>query len=194
MDVTKHCKRRYIERIMNETNDNEINITLSTQDERLTEHIQTLFSRSELIYQGAIGDNVTRKFWLKDDIVLITDIGENKLITLYRINFDFPKDINKIVINGLKDDIKNLYDSLEREKDNIDKESSENNIHIENYKKQIESLQTQIESIKFDIDELKSKNAKMFQNTQELHKRIDERAYQLFNSRQYSKDIKSGNL
>ena len=32
MDVTKHCKRRYIERIMNETNDNEINITLSTQD------------------------------------------------------------------------------------------------------------------------------------------------------------------
>ena len=98
MDVTKHCKRRYIERIMNETNDNEINITLSTQDERLTEHIQTLFSRSELIYQGAIGDNVTRKFWLKDDIVLITEIVRLGILNKSLLYISDDKVIKKLNI------------------------------------------------------------------------------------------------
>jgi hypothetical protein len=194
ISVSQHCKRRYVERIVGETNENEIRVYLSKNDERLTGHIKELFNHAELVYQGQIGDNVTRKFWLKDDIVLITDTGENKIITLYRINFNFPKELTKQVIDSLVTDLKSMQEEVNVEKEKIDSVVQENNTNIETLKKEIAYYKSKIESIEFDINECKNTNASLYQNITSIHRQIDMRAAQLFNSQQYAKDLKSGNM
>lgn len=119
ISITNHALERYSKRIKK---DDIINITSLSVDTRIRyqEELCKMYEHSKLIYEGKFTDHSETKFLLSDDIILITDLKETKLITLYRIDFGFDDETNRMLRDRL---VKKLY-LAKAELDNSNSDSS----------------------------------------------------------------------
>lgn len=148
MNITKHAYNRYIERFKGVGKQD---IGALTQDERVLfeAELNKMFDRATIIYTGTFNEkNPITNFWIVDNIILVTDVANTKLITLYRIEFGFDRSIDKTILASLTEQLGeaddkyiNAMQEVQEKKDNLD-------IDALSIKEQMASLQEQLTALK----------------------------------------------
>lgn len=191
LNVTKHTLQRWAERILKIDND-EVNLYINSNRDMLVENINETFSYSEFIYKGQLGkDNITRHYYIQNDIVFITNTENNAIITVYKVDLGFTDELNSQVRKGLIEEVR----KLQIEKDELDFQSlSESELkkhEVVTIDDQIHILEKQIAELKAQKqivnNELKMINSKSSYVTQELSKFV----LMLVNSIDYKNDIQT---
>lgn len=141
INITRHAMERYAEKIKN-VQKNEINLKINQNAELYKEELNKMFEQSKIIYTGVMTspENIKQtkddvNYRLVDNIILITDLQDTKIITLYRIEFGFGRNSDKLLLN-------NLLEELD-EKDTT-------------YLKSMESVQQDKDSIQYNIFQLEN--------------------------------------
>ena len=101
INVTKHALRRYAERF--KSIDKElIEQQITLNKDHYQSDLDKMFTNSRLIYTGKFNDKHNKtNFRIVDNIILVTDIMDTKIITLYRIDFGFDRDIDLSITKSL---------------------------------------------------------------------------------------------
>lgn len=188
MDITKHAKQRYVERILDITKENETKAYMNTHDEEITKAIKKLLEKSTLIFKGAISAlKQTQEYYLKDNICIVCD--NNSIRTIYLLNFAFPEEVTKVVIDGLIKEIKTLEEKIKEENETIKvvdmSVNQENNL----LNLKIKALQDEIEMYQNEIKHNEMKKTLARNTVKVLSKNLQIYAEQLLSNNQYKKDI-----
>ncbi len=187
MNIRNHFKERYVQRITGLTDKQEIKQYIVINDAQITEHINKIFEHAKFLYRGQVGkNNATCNFYIADNIILVADSHIN-LMTLYRVDFNFPEDINRQVAKGLLEEIEKLQELLEEANKDIDEFINRKTIEIENTDVELKALERQIEikrsQKKVLEEEVKTKRG----DVEYLNQEITKYANMLCNSLEYKK-------
>lgn len=190
-NLTNHFYERWTQRIVGITTEREIKDYISKNKQMISDHANETIERAEFLWKGQIGDNVTRNYYIKDDTIFITNTTDDALITVYKIDFGFPEDVNKIARRRLTDEVQKLtLGKIELElqvMEQVDKayhEADQLEEEIKLLKEQIDNLERQRV---FKKDEAKMLQSKSLNTGLEL-KRF---TMMLVNSQEYKEDLRS---
>jgi hypothetical protein len=189
MNITKHARKRYTERIKGITTKDEVAYYMNNNEQIITESILKMFEHSTRTWRGQLGDNVTRNYYLASDIVLVTNTDDSAIVTLYKVDFGFPAETNHKVVNDLIEKIRVLeeYNEEELGKAMEDEKKLEFEVYHDNL--ELEILQKQIEDVKNRI-KAKQEMIKVHKNkTSSIENEIKKYALMLCNSIDYKVDL-----
>ena len=100
INATKHARERYASRIKGiEKSAIKSNVTMYGAE--YEKDLNKMYDNSRLIYTGKFQNHNECNYRLADDIILVVDKQEQNLITLYRVDFNFTKKINKSILQDL---------------------------------------------------------------------------------------------
>lgn len=165
MDISKHAKERYGERIMDKDNKADINRFIIENEEKITTDINKMIEYGTLIYQGKQKrDNKTNTIsvYVKDLWVILCDTQKSVVITLYKIDLGLDDDFNKTYMNKMLDKLALaehekafIVDSLTEETKKYEELISHSINMINEYKGYIKNLEELIDSYKTIVDKNK---------------------------------------
>ena len=188
--LTDHFKDRYVERIIGIENQCEVKQYVVQNEKIIEENANKMFSHSQFIYNGQIGkDKISRHFYVVDDIVIVATTEDDCLITLYRIDFNFPKETNKKVIKDLINEIQELE---QYKKEQIEKTQ----FNIQNLQEECNRINTEIKYLEEQLQIFKDSKQLLFDEIQNnnnsitlINNKIDRYAHQLLYWSDYKKDL-----
>lgn len=188
MNITNHAKERYVERIQGITKTSDIKQYIAQNEDRVTEHITKLYDYSEKIFTGqAGGDKTTKDFYLNGDICLV--LGDNCILTIYKINFAFPEETRLRVIADLKKEIQSLQSQIRAEESLLTDKNNAIDAEINELQSEINGLYEEIDIKKTDIEMLKAAKKANRSELRRLNKYLQHYAEQLFGNTQYKRDV-----
>lgn len=188
-NFTKHFVERWVERIVGIKTEKERNDYISTNREMIIEHANKTFEYGQFIYKGQIGDNVTRNYHIKDNLVFVTNTNDDAFITIYPVDLGFTDELNSTVRRGLIEEIKKLTAEKEEVEFQIlleveDKEHQASAIddNIKILEEQLANLRRQKTFVQEEVKNIRSKS---------LDTGLELRKYTLMlvNSKEYKKDL-----
>ena len=190
MNITKHVRKRYVERIAGIRNKNEVAQYTVQNSERIDDYISKLKEYAEFIWKGQLGDSITRNYYVKDDTIIITDTDNTTIITLYKANFGFPDKTNRTIIKDLKHEINELTikynDELEKSNDLINKKETE----LTNTEIQIKALEEQVNCLKENKTAIEADIKSLRGSARYIDEDIKKNTMLLVNSIEYREDLK----
>lgn len=188
MNITKHARERYVERVKGITTKNEIRQYIVENEEMLDNHILKLFEHSDKIYTGQVGgDKTTKDFYITNDICIVAD--SECIRTIFIINFAFPEKTKMVVIEDLKEEIMRLQSDIEIEKEESDKERDKLNHSIEKLKQDIANYEELIDIRQSEIRMYETQKQVLNKKTQQSYRYLNNYADQLFGNTEYKKDL-----
>lgn len=150
LQISQHARERYAERIK-EKDERDIPTYVAQNKERIESDINKMVQYGEIIYQGSLKDKNIVNVILNGTWVVLTDKDNQKVITLYKIDFHLGEEFNKNFISLQLEKIceaKKNYEEIV-EKVNKDKEQ---------YKRLIEDNTQEINEIKSVIKALEAQS------------------------------------
>lgn len=84
MFVSEHFKYRYCQRIVGIKKHKEILQYIARNDELITSHCLKMFTYSTFIGHGNVSVNISRNFYLRGNLILISDVNNRCLVTLFK--------------------------------------------------------------------------------------------------------------
>lgn len=153
INATKHARERYAERIKGIEKD-AIKSNVAMYGNDYEKDLNKMYNNSRLIYTGRFQTHKECQYRLADDIILVMDKIDQNLITLYRVDFNFTKSINKVILQDLVEelDVKEKAWSLEKEK--TEEANSELNNEKALLEMDIKAKEKELESLKDRLDAL----------------------------------------
>lgn len=101
INITTHAYKRYSERIKGVANEDILSDITINKNQYHTE-MDKMFENSKLIYTGRFNDKHNEtNFRIVDNIILIADKQDTKIITLYRVEFGFDRDVDIVILRSL---------------------------------------------------------------------------------------------
>src|SRR5690625_3771215 len=189
VNCTNHFLKRWVERIVGITTNQEANEYINKNRDTIIEHANKTLNYAEHIYTGQINDNITRNYHIKDDIVLITNTTNDALITTYKVDLGFTEELNSVVRKGLIEEVRKLSD----EKEGIDLQALND---IEDKKYEISSLEDRISILQEQVDNLKMEKAFKENEVRQMNKKslnteleLKKHVLTLVNSKEYREDL-----
>ena len=160
INITKHALDKYCERIK-ELPEGDIQSNIVLNREIYESDLRKMFDNSSIIYTGKLNNTHNKaNFRLVDNILLITDASDNKMITLYRIGFGFGRDTDLVIQNNLLGQLKNMdlkyievLKNIEEQKKDLQVNKLQLEEEIKTYEKMIRDLKQSLESINTYIDD-----------------------------------------
>jgi predicted nucleic acid-binding Zn-ribbon protein len=190
MNITNHCFDRYCERILGISEIQTARQYIATNREKLKDEITKVFDYSVKIYTGQInGDKSTKNYWLRDNIVMVTDTEDQSLITLYRIDFGLGEEIDRAVTQMLLGEIIQFNHEKESLEESIEKEIGFKKTEIENIDNEIEMLKERLSVMQLKKDTLDNEIKIAKRDIEVVNKEIENRALKICNSLEYKKDL-----
>lgn len=190
VNCTKHSVKRWVERILGVTTDKERDDYIRDNNEQIKQHINTTFEYAEFIYKGQIGDNTTRNYFIDKDIVFVTNVTNDAVITVYKVDFNFTHDLNLTVAKGLIAEIKKLVEDKDKvefkqlvETERLEDEFEKLSVELELAKKQVAIIEAKKKSVFTSIKETK-------RDTELIELEIKKHTNHLINSKEYRDDLK----
>ncbi|AYP68326.1 hypothetical protein PQE75_gp153 [Bacillus phage vB_BcoS-136] len=188
-NCTKHFLERWVERIVGITTEKERNTYITENREMIIEHANKTFEFSQFIYKGQIGDNVTRNYHIKDDIVFVTNTTDDAFITIYKVDLGFTEELNSTVRKGLITEIEKLRNEKEEIEFKILEEIEDKEHEVSSLQDQIKIMEEQLANLRkqkeFAEAEIKNVKSKSLNTGLELRKYT----MMLVNSKEYKKDL-----
>ena len=150
--VSTHAKNRYVERIMNKSDNNEIQRYIVENEDKITDYINKLIQHGDLIYSGKQtqkdGKGNVIDVYLRNAWVTLVDSKSRNVVTLYKIDLGCGDEFNQQYISKMMDKLnesKEYLDSISRE---VEAESlmykemiAQNQCQINEYKSMIKNLE-----------------------------------------------------
>lgn len=190
--LTNHVKLRYVQRIVGISDENEAKQYLAINEAMVMEKILKMFEFATFVFQGQLGAskmNPTSRFYLRDDVILITDTGMSKIITMYKVDFGLPERTTRIAIKDLMEDMGAAQELYEAAKVEALITTDQVRFQLENYTSSISNLEGQLKILK----ELKEMSEKELQNLNHrpalLAKQVEDCASKICYSLDLKRDI-----
>jgi hypothetical protein len=156
MNVTTHCLKRYAERFKNISKD-ELERNIIINKELYIEELNKMFSFSKLIYTGRFKDtNENTNYYIVDNIILVVDLSNTKIITLYRIEFGFDRAIDKSILIGLLEQLDQAETEYINAMDIVKEQKNDMDYKILSLEEDISSTIELLNTLKTSLNELKS--------------------------------------
>lgn len=149
IDISNHAALRYAERIADK-DVSDINIYVQRNLEKIEDDINTMIQRGDLIYRGKVGakDKGSVDVYLCGTWILLIDPARNKVITLYKVDFNVGEDFNKQFIKLILDRMEVHKQELQAKKEQIATQRNdylaiikENEEQINEYRSAIRNLE-----------------------------------------------------
>lgn len=154
--ISKHCKERYAERLLNKDNANDINRFIVENEDKIKTDINKLISYGECIYVGKQsqkdGKGNVLNVYLKDTWVVLVDIKAEVVITLYKIDLGCGYEFNLQYISKMMEKLNKCNENLMQTKLEVETETVM-------YKEMIDDAQAQINEYKSMIKNLEEMSA-----------------------------------
>lgn len=157
MNITKHAKERYAERIMDRNDKVSISVFISQHEDKIKQDIEKMIQYAEVIYEGESIKNEKDivRIYLNGLWVIITDVKTNNVITLYSVDLGVDNELNNLFVSKLKKKIESfkekyifIEESLRGKQEEYRAVIKDNDAKINNYKKIIRSLEDQNHALK----------------------------------------------
>ena len=103
LSITNHAMERYAKRIANRETTIDVNTYVQLNKDKITEDINTMIHFGNRIYTGRVGQREERpvNVYLSGTWVILTDILDKTVITVYKVNLGLDEEFNKTFINGI---------------------------------------------------------------------------------------------
>ena len=163
LEISKHAKERYVQRIMSYDDKTEIVRFISEHDEKINTDINKMVEYGELLYSGKSfkDQNSVNDIYLKDTWILIVDNVKKLVVTLYKIDLKVDEEFTKEYISKLLEKLNKEKEELSEIEKTTDEQISiykdlvkENEDLIADYRKTIKSLEEQNNSYRELISNL----------------------------------------
>lgn len=190
-NLTNHFTLRWVERIVGIDSEKETKDYISKNRDMISEHANETIGYADFLWHGQIGDNVSKNYYIKDDIVFVTNTGDDAMITVFKVDLGFTPELNATVRRGLIEEIK----KLRIEKENIELKSL---MEVDDKKHEASVIEEDIKLMEMQVanlrkqksfidEEVKNLSAKSLNTGLEL-KRYTQ---MLVNSKDYKNDLRS---
>lgn len=147
MNVTKHCIQRYAIRFK-DINKKDLGAITQAEKELFETELNKMIDRATMIYTGTFNEkNQVANFWVVDNIVLVTDVANTKIITLYRIEFGFDRTIDKTILENLREQLEEADEVYIKAMQEVQEKKDKLDIDAISIKEQIVSLQEQLSAL-----------------------------------------------
>lgn len=188
-NCTNHFNKRWTERIVGLKDEKDVNEYITLNKEMISEHSNKTFEFAQFIYHGQIGDNVSRNYYIKDDIVFVANTTNDAFITVYKVDLGFTSELNATVRKGLLEEIEKLTKEKEDIEFEILLEVEDKESDIQNADEQIKILEEQLNNLKKDRDFKKQEISNI--KSKSLNTGLELRRYTLMlvNSKEYKSDL-----
>lgn len=167
-NITKHAYERYAEKIKLIPKD-EINSMVALNRKLYSDEMNKMYENSYLIYTGQFNNHNKANFRVVDDICLVSDIKDQNIITLYRIDFGMGRKLNKTILEELKKELEEkkeihnkAVEEVKEKKEEIEEQARQLKDELEEMKKVIKSLEENIKGLEgyknsISYEEIRSK-------------------------------------
>lgn len=165
VEISNHAAMRYAERIADREELIDINIYVQQHLEKIEDDINTMLKHAEFIYRGKVGnkDRGSVDVYLSGTWVLMIDPSKNKVITLYKVDFNVGEDFNKQYVQRVLERMEIHKQELEDKKNQIATQRNEylaivkeNETQIAEYKSAIKNLEKLNSDYKEIVDTMDS--------------------------------------
>lgn len=151
--ISKHCKERYTQRLLNKEDNNEIQRFIVENEDKIKTDINKMINYGQLIFIGKQsqkdGKGNVLNVYLKDTWVILVDIKSEVVVTIYKIDLGCGDDFNQQYISKMMDKLDENKKGLEDAQLAVLQESNM-------YKEMIEDSQNQIAEFKSMIKNLEN--------------------------------------
>lgn len=149
--ISKHCKERYVERIMNKDTNYDINRFIVENEEKIKTDINKMIIYGEKIFSGKQsqkdGKGNVLDVYLNGTWIVLVDNKENVVVTVYKIDLGCGDEFNREYIGKMMENLNHCKEKLMSVQLEVNTES-------EMYRELIESAQTQINEYKAMVKNL----------------------------------------
>lgn len=187
-NVTNHFAQRWAERIVN-VDKNEIKQYINSNRDQIAAHANTTFEYAEFVWKGQLGDNITRNYYIKDDLVFVTNTDDTAFITIYKVDLGYPSDINTYVRKSLLKEMETLRKARDEEEFVMEARIDVKKSEIDNINESMSILEEQMSTYKSQKKLLESEISSL--KAQSVHAGIELKKYALMlvNSQEYKRDL-----
>ena len=158
--ITQHCKERYAERIRGRDAKGDMAVYVAQNQQKIEDDINKMLEFGELIYVGILRDRTDEALRDKKEVrvylcgtwVLLTDKTNQKVITLYKIDFHLGEDFNKQYVS-LK------MNAINEAREHFNKVAQEYNDFKQQYRDIISECESKIAEYKSAISKLNNQKS-----------------------------------
>ena len=155
MNITNHGLKRYAERFKN-VPVADLDSDIITNKELYTEELNKMFGFSKLIYTGRFNEtNENTNYYMVDNIILVTDLASTKLITLYRIEFGFGREVDKGILKNLSEQLDEAETEYIKAMEVTEENKNDMEYKIFSLEEEILSQKELLSTMEQSLDELK---------------------------------------
>lgn len=149
--ISKHAEERYVERIMNKDNKNDIIRFISENKDKIKTDINKMIQYGECIFIGKQsqkdGKGNVLNVYLNGCWVVLVDIKSELVVTLYKIDLGLDDEFNKIYISK-------VMEKINEKKRVLEDVMLQTTAETEMYREMIDSTEAQIREYKTMINNL----------------------------------------
>jgi hypothetical protein len=190
MNITNHCKERYVERIVGITTTNELKQYIVLNNDKIVDDIGKLIEYGDIIYTGQInGDKSTKNYLKNGQMIVVMDTGNTTAITLYKIDFGFGEKTDKILTTSILEELNGISVEIENAKAKVNDNVSLRTTEITNIENEIEYLKQQMSTLNLKKDTLENEVKIANSEVETVNKKYEFFALKLCNSAEYRKDL-----
>jgi hypothetical protein len=151
--ISKHCKERYTQRLLNKEDNNEIQRFIVENEEKIKTDINKMIEYGNCIFTGKQftkdgRGNIVNVF-IKDTWIVLADPKTHNVITIFKIDLGCGDDFNNQYISKMMEKIEEKQHVLLGVQLEVDEESKM-------YAEMIEGYEVQINEFKANIKNLES--------------------------------------
>lgn len=155
MNITNHGLKRYAERFKN-VDKEDLDSDIIFNKDLYTEELNKMFSFSKLIYTGRFNEtNENTNYYMVDNIILVVDLASTKLITLYKIEFGFGREVDKGILKTLIEQLDEAETEYIKALDITKENRDEMDYKILSLEEEILSQKELLSTMEQSLDELK---------------------------------------
>lgn len=113
MEISKHAKERYVERVVGITDTNGIVGYLMANEDLVNERIEKAVTFGKLIYTGALNGHKGAKVYCNTSgLIAIVATNADLVITIYQIDFGLGEEFNELYVTNSLEKLEKLEEEL----------------------------------------------------------------------------------
>lgn len=188
MNYTKHSLVRYSTRFKG-VDKKEAEKDLISNKERYEAELNKMFENAKEIYQGKFNDHNEVKYFLADNIILVVDLPCSKIITLYRIEFGFEREIDKIILISLLEQLNKADEKYIKALDTVQEKMDEIDTQTLSIMEEIKSIEETLQALRSGLEGLEQYKKTITVNEEKARIERDRIAKKVVYSIDYRKSI-----
>lgn len=191
INITKHAFKRYAERFKGIEKIN-VDSNVTFHRDMYQNEMDKMFENSRLIYTGKFNGNETTNFRLVDNIILVTDTVDSKIITLYRIDFGFDREIDKVIFEDLIKKLNECEEEFLIKESEVDDEELKVQGQMDDLLIEIECLEETLETVRNSYKSLREYKKSIVSKKELARTEMNSVAKKIIYSNEYRKQMAEG--